>query len=81
MTAVWAQLSLVLAGDVRLVRAHAWLKDQGFRVLRFWNNEVLSNTAAVLENIAAALSDDPSPGPPHRGGPPSPTRGEGTKSK
>ena len=28
-----------------------WLKDQGFRVLRFWNNEVLLNTNGVLEAI------------------------------
>lgn len=28
----------------------------GFRVIRFWNDEVLRNTAGVLEVIAAALS-------------------------
>lgn len=28
-----------------------WLKGQGFRVLRFWNNEVLTNTQGVLEVI------------------------------
>lgn len=28
-----------------------WLKKQGFRVLRFWNNDVLRNTDAVLEVI------------------------------
>jgi very-short-patch-repair endonuclease len=26
-----------------------WLEDQGFRILRFWNNEVLSNTGGVLD--------------------------------
>jgi very-short-patch-repair endonuclease len=25
-----------------------YLKSQGFRILRFWNNEVLSNTEGVL---------------------------------
>ncbi|WP_458756439.1 DUF559 domain-containing protein [Afipia sp. TerB] len=28
--------------------------DQGFRVMRFWNNEVLSNTDAVLNRILSA---------------------------
>jgi len=34
------------------------LKEQGFQVLRFWNNEILQNTEAVLEVIFSAL--DPS---------------------
>ncbi|HEY9898293.1 MAG TPA: DUF559 domain-containing protein [Pantanalinema sp.] len=29
----------------------AWLGDQGFRVLRFWNNEVLGNLDGVVETI------------------------------
>ncbi len=29
-----------------------WLKAQGFLVLRFWNNEVLTKTGEVLEQIA-----------------------------
>ena len=28
-----------------------WFKKQGYRVLRFWNNEVLSNVKGVLELI------------------------------
>ncbi|MFZ3091386.1 MAG: endonuclease domain-containing protein [Nitrospirota bacterium] len=28
-----------------------WFKSQGFKVLRFWNNEVLANTQGVLEVI------------------------------
>jgi len=28
-----------------------WLSSQGFKVLRFWNNEVLQNTEGVLEVI------------------------------
>lgn len=40
----------------------AWLEAQGFRVLRFWNNEVLGETEAVLERVLAeALSPGPSP--------------------
>ena len=27
------------------------LKDMGFKVLRFWNNEVIQNTDEVLEQI------------------------------
>jgi very-short-patch-repair endonuclease len=37
-------------------RRTAWLKSQGFRVLRFWNNDVLRNTSGVLETIASELS-------------------------
>ena len=29
----------------------AWLEAQGFRVLRFWNNQVLTNIEGVLERI------------------------------
>jgi very-short-patch-repair endonuclease len=28
-----------------------WLRNESFKVLRFWNNEVLSNTEAALESI------------------------------
>src|SRR2546428_9306635 len=33
----------------------AWLQSQGFRVLRFWNNDALHRTNRVLETIRAAL--------------------------
>ena len=41
----------------------AFLMRQGFRVLRFWNNEVLGNTTGVLESILETLrsGDPPSP--------------------
>jgi BirA family biotin operon repressor/biotin-[acetyl-CoA-carboxylase] ligase len=39
----------------------AWLEGQGFRVLRFWDNEVLTELPAVLEKIAEALSPSPPP--------------------
>ncbi len=29
----------------------AWLRGEGFKVLRFWNNEVLQNIEGVLETI------------------------------
>lgn len=28
-----------------------WLKSQGYKVMRFWNNEVLENISGVLESI------------------------------
>jgi very-short-patch-repair endonuclease len=40
------------------------LGTAGFRVLRFWNNEVLMHTDAVLERIVSALARTPSPPPP-----------------
>jgi very-short-patch-repair endonuclease len=33
----------------------AYLQARGYRVLRFWNNEVLGNIEGVLETIAAAI--------------------------
>lgn len=39
----------------------AWLRGQGFRVLRFWNSDVLCNLDGVLATIAAALSPSPQP--------------------
>ena len=50
----------------------AWLAREGFRVLRFWNNEVLENTEGVMQEILLSLQA-PSPQP-------SPTRGEGERS-
>ena len=32
----------------------AWLNQQGFRVLRFWNHDVLTNTDGVLATVAEA---------------------------
>ena len=43
-------------------RRTAVLKFHGFRVLRFWNNEVLANIEAVLEQIYQAI-EQPSPFP------------------
>jgi very-short-patch-repair endonuclease len=47
-----------------------WLEQQGYRVLRFWNSEVLTNFDSVAEVIFRELTNPPSC--------PSPTRGEGT---
>ena len=36
-------------------RRTAWLESQGFRVLRFWNNDVLTNLPGVPETIRMAV--------------------------
>jgi len=66
-------------GKVSDIARDHWFTQQGFRVMRFWNNEVLQNTDAVIGRILEVIDDpaDPSPGTPPRGAPPSPTRGEG----
>jgi very-short-patch-repair endonuclease len=44
------------------------IQDEGYRVLRFWNNEVLGNPDGVWAMIEAALHDHhPAPTPPHQG--------------
>ena len=35
----------------------AWLETQGFRVLRFWNNDVLLRPEVVLDSILSALKE------------------------
>jgi very-short-patch-repair endonuclease len=66
------------AGSAHDRRRDEWLSNQGFRVLRFWNNDVLKNTDGVLTMIAEALETSPSPGALRA--PPSPTGGEGKGS-
>lgn len=36
-----------------------YLKAQGFRILRFWNNEILENIEGVLEVIGGHLTPPP----------------------
>lgn len=42
-----------------------WLEAEGYRVLRFWNNDIVENPNGVLETIYAALygsrDTDPTP--------------------
>jgi very-short-patch-repair endonuclease len=42
-------------GLVKDAERTAWLKSQGYRVLRVWNNDVFSNLAAVLDSVYAEL--------------------------
>ncbi len=44
-----------------------WLQCHGYRVLRFWNNDVIENIDGVIEVIASVL--------PHDGRAPSPPLG------
>ncbi len=57
-------------------RRTADLEGRGFRVLRFWNNEVLGQTAVVAEVIWRALGEPDHPLSPR----PPPPRGEGETS-
>jgi very-short-patch-repair endonuclease len=51
------------------------LRSHGFRILRFWNNDILVNPNGVLEKILSEIEEAPSPrGLRPR---PSPTGGEG----
>ncbi|WP_246720909.1 DUF559 domain-containing protein [Methylocystis sp. H4A] len=50
-----------------------FLEISGYRVLRFWNHEVLRNLESVVDTICAALyqtieSPTPNPSPPQAGG-------------
>lgn len=44
-----------------------FLEAQGWRVLRFWNTEILKNTDGVIEVVMAALGPHPNPPPPSAG--------------
>ena len=64
--------------DQRLESDHMrdrWLEEQGLTVLRFWNDEVLRDTDAVLERIRQAVESE-GPSPPT----PLPQAGEGSTS-
>jgi TrmH RNA methyltransferase len=43
------------AGSARDADRDAWFAGQGFRTLRFWNDEILRKTDSVLEAIHAAV--------------------------
>ena len=45
----------------RDARRSAFLENQGFLILRFWNNEVLQNLGGVWTMIEAALKTPPHP--------------------
>ena len=55
------------AGNKQDATRDGWLAEHGYRVLRFWNDEVLENIEGVWDTIFAAVS---------RATPPLPARGE-----
>jgi very-short-patch-repair endonuclease len=53
-------------------RRTAWLESQGFKVVRFWDNDVLLDTDSVVDSIRTQLlaltkRDSPYPALPQRG--------------
>jgi very-short-patch-repair endonuclease len=58
------------------------LSERGFRVLRFWNNDILMRPQSVMEMIVDVIVRSPPPVcAPSGAHPPSPTRGEGKKTQ
>ncbi len=49
--------------SLRETERSGFLQSQGYRVLRFWNNEVLANPDGVFETIINALAASPPPKP------------------
>ena len=41
----------------------AWLAGQDYRLIRFWNHDVLTNMDGVLQTIVLNLASHPHPGP------------------
>jgi very-short-patch-repair endonuclease len=54
-------------------RRDSYLRSQGFRIVRIWNNELFTNEEGVAELIWSVLQTPPLPNP-------SPARGEGLRS-
>jgi very-short-patch-repair endonuclease len=58
-----ARLVIELDGSEHNIDAHRakdeqrtrWLESEGYRVIRFWNNDLTSNMDGVLETVYAAL--------------------------
>ncbi len=50
------------------IERDSWFTKQGFRVLRFWNNEVIQQTEGVLEVIKNTCFFHPPLTPPTKGG-------------
>jgi very-short-patch-repair endonuclease len=65
------------AGSASDARRDAYLKAQGYRLLRLWNNDVIENREGVASTIFAALSSTPHPPTATRRAPPSPRTGRG----
>ena len=42
--------------SAKVTQRDAWLKQQGFQILRFWNHDILNNTESVLTQILSSLT-------------------------
>jgi len=45
-----------------------WLNDEGYTVIRYWNDDVLKRTRSVIEDLLLKVGDHPPPTPPLKGG-------------
>lgn len=48
-------------------RRTAYLENQGYRVIRFWNNDVMTNLEGVLTILSDKLASPPIPNPLPKG--------------
>jgi very-short-patch-repair endonuclease len=65
------------AENARDAERDRWLESKGYRILRFWNSDVLRNRNGVLETIVAAAAEPtplPNPHPQGGRGPTAPSR-------
>ena len=69
------------AESARDARRDRWFSENGFRIIRFWNNDVLSNLDGVLAVLVTELNGTPHPTSRSRSTSPSPARGEGRKGE
>jgi very-short-patch-repair endonuclease len=57
-----------------------WLQSEGYRVIRFWNNDVMSKTDAVMDAIYNAIAVTP-PRSPLASDPPPPGEGDAVRGE
>jgi very-short-patch-repair endonuclease len=55
------------AAVARDSRREEWLRSKGYRILRFWNSDVLKNLGGVQQMILDSIAT-PLPNPPPQGG-------------
>jgi very-short-patch-repair endonuclease len=63
---VWVKFLSLWRGEgrervTRIMAKEAWFEKEGYAVVRFWDNEVLTNTSGVLEVLREKLYRTPSP--------------------
>ena len=71
------------SGSASDIARDDWFRSQGFTVVRFWNDDVLTNLKGVFTLLADVIDTNtphPASQPQAAAMPPSPTRGEGKRS-